>query len=155
MRCYAFPYIFRDIRLKSVVSILALNPCILRPRVRPCYGILRYAAWRDLTWHGGRTTRNEYEYEYEYVYCSDYSTRTVRVALQHPTGYSIRYGRYGTLGNNESEKRNRIRHRRHESRDTKLYAMIPYAMLCVSEYLPIGTVPYHTRTRNERGTCFV
>ena len=56
MRCYAFPYIYRDIRLKSVV----FNPCILRPRVSPCYGILRPG--RDLTWHGGRTTRCEKEY---------------------------------------------------------------------------------------------
>ena len=37
MRYYAFPYIYRDIRLKSVVS----NPCIQRPRINPCYGILR------------------------------------------------------------------------------------------------------------------
>ena len=37
MRCYAFPYIYRDIRLKSVVS----NPCIQRPRISPCYGIVR------------------------------------------------------------------------------------------------------------------
>ena len=37
MRYYAFPYIYRDIQLKSVVS----NPCIQRPRINPCYGILR------------------------------------------------------------------------------------------------------------------
>ena len=37
MRCYAFPYIYRDIRLESVVS----NPCIQRPRISPCYGIVR------------------------------------------------------------------------------------------------------------------
>ena len=39
----SFPYIYRDIRLKSVVS----NPCIQRPRISPCY--IRTLS-RDLTW---------------------------------------------------------------------------------------------------------
>ena len=63
MRCYAFPYIYRDIRLKSVV----FNPCILRPRVSPAHDP---TAWRDLTWPGGRTLRSVYWYEYYTVlYC--------------------------------------------------------------------------------------
>ena len=56
MRCYAFPYIYRDIRLKSVVS----NPWIQRPRTNPAHDPT--ACW-DLTWPDAwRTLRSVYEY---------------------------------------------------------------------------------------------
>ena len=63
--------------------IRGFNPCTqsLHPTAKSSPLLQHPTAWRDLTWHGGRTNRGEYEYEY--VYCSDYGT--VLVALQYGT----------------------------------------------------------------------